>query len=75
MGMDRPGNALLLARNTVTMVRHEVGVLPTVLDHLEAPGVEHVLVSHNGSADGTLDLLEERAADGRLYLARDVEPA
>jgi Glycosyl transferase family 2 len=59
----------------ISMVRNEIDVLPTVLDHLEAQGVDHVLVSDNGSTDGTLELLEERAADGRLHLARDQEPA
>ena len=59
----------------VTMVRNEIDVLPLVLDHLEAQAVDHVLVADNGSTDGTLELLEGRAADGRLHLARDTEPA
>lgn len=59
----------------ITMVRNEIDVLPMVLDHLERQGVDHVLVADNGSTDGTLELLEDRAADGRLLLAHDTEPA
>lgn len=59
----------------ITMVRNEIDVLPLVLDHLERQAVDHVLVADNGSTDGTLELLEGRAADGRLHLARDTEPA
>ncbi|WP_239100387.1 glycosyltransferase family 2 protein [Phycicoccus sp. CSK15P-2] len=59
----------------VAMVRDELDVLPAVLDHLERQGVDRVLVSDNGSTDGTLEELRARAADGRLLLALDREPA
>jgi hypothetical protein len=46
----------------ISMARNEIDVLALVLDHLEAQGVDHVLVSDNGSTDGTLELLQDRAA-------------
>src|SRR5688572_11654372 len=59
----------------VTMVRNEADILPLVLDHFEAQGVDRILVSDNGSTDGTLEMLEDRSAQGRVVLARDLEPA
>lgn len=59
----------------VTMVRNEIDILPGVLDHLARQGVDRILVSDNGSTDGTLEELERREALGQVLLARDREPA
>lgn len=60
----------------VTMVRDEADIITAVLDHLFAQGVDHVIVADNGSADATPRLLAEyAAADPRLHLAYDAEPA
>lgn len=59
----------------VTMVRNEIDILPAVLDHLGRQGVDHILVSDNGSTDGTLEELVRREALGQVLLARDREPA
>jgi len=60
----------------VTMVRDELDIIDATLDHLFAQGVDHVLVSDNGSTDGTLQRLRERSArDSRIHLAQDREPA
>ncbi|MBP6994930.1 MAG: glycosyltransferase family 2 protein [Phycicoccus sp.] len=58
----------------ITMVRDEADILPDVLDHLSRQGVDRILVSDNGSVDGTLELLHERARRGQILLARDSEP-
>lgn len=58
----------------VTMVRDEVDILPDVLDHLIRQGVNRILVSDNGSVDGTLEMLQRRARAGEIFLARDSEP-
>ena len=47
----------------VAMVRDELDVIGTTLDHLLSQGVDRVLVADTGSVDGTRELLEERARD------------
>ncbi len=60
----------------VTMVRDEVDIIEATLDHLLGQGVDQLLVSDNGSADGTLERLRERASgDPRIHVAQDREPA
>jgi hypothetical protein len=57
-----------------SMVRDEVDIIDLTLDHLLRQGVEHVLVADNGSTDGTLERLRERArTDERVHVAVDRE--
>lgn len=60
----------------VSMVRDEVDIIDATLDHLLTQGVDHLLVADNGSVDGTVQRLLERAAcDPRMHVAYDREPA
>jgi glycosyl transferase family 2 len=57
-----------------SMVRDEVDIIDLTLDHLLRQGVQHVLVADNGSTDGTLERLRERArTDERVHVAVDRE--
>lgn len=56
----------------VTMVRDELDVLPSVIDHLLCQGVDGIIVADNMSTDGTWEYLTGRAArEPRLYVGRD----
>lgn len=56
----------------VTMVRDELDVLPSVIDHLLEQGVDGIIVADNMSTDGTWEYLQERSAlEQRLYVGRD----
>jgi len=58
------------------MVKDELDVLPEVLDHLLAQGIDQILVADNLSTDGTREYLRERSEhEPRLLLALDQEPA
>jgi hypothetical protein len=58
------------------MVRDEVDIIDATLDHLLTQDIDHLLVSDNGSVDGTLEMLQERSRrDHRVHLALDREPA
>ncbi|MFV0452559.1 MAG: glycosyltransferase family 2 protein [Propioniciclava sp.] len=60
----------------ITVVRDEADILPLVLDHLFDQGIAHILVADNRSVDGTREyLLAREAADSRLHVALDAEPA
>ncbi|MGQ4552560.1 glycosyltransferase family 2 protein [Dermabacteraceae bacterium CCM 9519] len=60
----------------VSVVRDELDVLPSVLDHLFAQGVDHVLIADNRSQDGTREYLRKRSLqDPRLHVALDEEVA
>lgn len=60
----------------ITMVRDEADIVSLVIDHLLRQGVDTILIADNGSVDGTLELLAERAFDNRrIILLRDHESA
>ena len=60
----------------VSVVRDELDVLPSVIDHLLAQGLDRLLIADNGSRDGTREWLQQRAErDHRLLVALDGEPA
>lgn len=40
------------------LVRDEIDVLPATIEHLLAAGVDHLVVTDNGSVDGSAELLE-----------------
>ncbi|MDP5227713.1 MULTISPECIES: glycosyltransferase family 2 protein [Arthrobacter] len=57
------------------MVRDEADIIAEVVRHQLAQGLDFVLVADNGSADGTLEILEKMArADHRILVAKDSEP-
>lgn len=59
----------------VSLVKNELDILPLVLDHLFAQGVDKILVADNLSDDGTWEYLQERSQqDSRLIVARDTDP-
>jgi hypothetical protein len=55
------------------MVRDEADIVGAMIDHHLAQGVDTVIVTDNGSVDGTTELLEAYAADGRIVLHHDPE--
>lgn len=57
---------------TVSVVKNELDILPYVLDHLFAQGIDRIIVADNLSTDGTREYLRQRAAeDSRLIFAED----
>lgn len=55
------------------MVRDEADIVGAMIDHHLAQGVDTLIVTDNGSVDGTAELLEGYAAEGRIVLHRDPE--
>ncbi|MFP3464431.1 glycosyltransferase family 2 protein [Leifsonia sp. SIMBA_070] len=55
------------------MVRDEADIVGAMIDHHLAQGVDTLIVTDNGSVDGTAELLESYAADGRIVLHHDPE--
>ncbi len=53
------------------VVRNEADILRVNLLHHFAAGIDHVLAVDNGSADGTPEVLDEFAREGRLEWKRD----
>lgn len=59
----------------VSMVKDEADILPTMVRHLLAEGVDYLIVLDNGSTDGTIEHLEDFIANGApLTLLHDPEP-
>ncbi len=55
------------------MVRDEADIVGAMIDHHLAQGVDTLIVTDNGSVDGTKELLEDYAARGLLVLHHDPE--
>ncbi|MCR8670416.1 glycosyltransferase family 2 protein [Agrococcus sp. HG114] len=55
------------------MVRDEADIIAATIEHHLAQGVDHILVTDNGSVDGTLDILEDYAAAAPLTLMHEPE--
>ncbi len=55
----------------VSMVKDEVDIIEASIRHQFEQGVEAILVSDNGSTDGTLELLESLSNELPVYIARD----
>ncbi|MDR6973251.1 glycosyltransferase family 2 protein [Leifsonia shinshuensis] len=55
------------------MVRDEADIVGAMIDHHLAQGVDTIIVTDNGSVDGTAELLESYASDGRIVLHHDPE--
>ncbi|MFB2584782.1 glycosyltransferase family 2 protein [Herbiconiux liukaitaii] len=53
------------------MVRDEADIVSSMLDHHLAQGVDVIIVTDNGSVDGTAELLEGYAARGLIDLRHD----
>ncbi|MFW0110153.1 glycosyltransferase family 2 protein [Rothia sp. P13129] len=56
----------------VSVVKNEIDVLPLVIDHFLAQGIDKLLIADNLSSDGTWEYLQEKAAnDPRILISRD----
>ncbi|MWB99242.1 glycosyltransferase [Agromyces sp. MMS17-SY077] len=55
------------------MVRDEADIIEAMLEHHLEQGVDHFIVTDNGSLDGTREILERYAASGRIDLRHDPE--
>ncbi|MFC7404639.1 glycosyltransferase family 2 protein [Georgenia alba] len=53
------------------MVRDEVDIVAANVEHHLAQGIDHLIVTDNGSVDGTVDVLESYAGSGRLTLLHE----
>ncbi len=53
------------------LVRDEIDVLPATIEHLLAAGVDHLVVTDNGSVDGTAELLERYRDAGVVDLIHE----
>lgn len=55
------------------MVRDEADIVGAMIDHHLAQAVDTLIVTDNGSVDGTAELLERYAAEGRIVLHHEPE--
>ena len=53
------------------MVRDEADVISAMIDHHLAQGVDTIIVTDNGSVDGTLEILQGYVAGGQVRLHQD----
>lgn len=53
------------------MVRDEIDIVAAMVEHHLAQGVDLLIVTDNGSVDGTTELLEQYARSGRVELHHD----
>ncbi|MFA4840228.1 MAG: glycosyltransferase family 2 protein [Agrococcus sp.] len=55
------------------MVRDEADIIAATIEHHLAQGVDHIVVTENGSVDGTLEILRAYAEVAPLTLLQDAE--
>lgn len=55
------------------MVRDEADIIETTLDYYVQQGVDHIVVTDNASIDGTTEILERFASQGKIELWHDPE--
>ena len=56
----------------VSVVKNELDIIPYVLDHFFAQGIDRIIIADNLSTDGTREYLRQRAQeDSRLIFAED----
>jgi hypothetical protein len=53
------------------MVRDEADIIAPMIDHHLSQGVDLIIATDNGSVDGTAEILEGYAAEGRVVLLHD----
>ncbi|MFD1717397.1 glycosyltransferase family 2 protein [Georgenia deserti] len=53
------------------MVRDESDIVAANIEHHLAQGIDHIIVTDNGSVDGTADILRQYADTGRVTLLHD----
>jgi len=53
------------------LVRDEIDIIHTFLDFHFAEGVDFMMVTDNGSVDGTLDVLREYESEGRIEIIHE----
>lgn len=53
------------------MVRDEVDVIAAMIDHHLAQGIDSIIVTDNGSVDGTLEILQSYLTSGKVRLHQD----
>ena len=53
------------------MVRDEADIISPVIDHYIREGVDHIIITDNGSTDGTTEILEGYSRDGAIELHHD----
>jgi hypothetical protein len=53
------------------MVRDEADVIEAMIEHHLRQGVDVLIVTDNGSTDGTTEILEALAAEGRIHLSHE----
>jgi len=58
----------------IAMVKNEIDVLPSVIQHMFEQGIDRILVADNGSTDGTLEYLKGLADGLQFHVAIDSEP-
>lgn len=53
------------------LCRNEVDIISTTIDYHLCKGVDHIIVTDNGSTDGTTEILENYASKGSLQLLHE----